>query len=60
MDIAKLGSYITCATCKNKKFVTYKPDYGYQINFHGRKYFCSYSCMRKFEKKHPRINCILA
>ena len=40
----------TCPVCGNKKFLLSPETYVYKIR---EKYFCSYSCKRKYEKEHP-------
>lgn len=41
-------SYNECPICKKKFYILYVPNYAWKFE---RKCFCSYTCMRKAEKK---------
>jgi hypothetical protein len=42
-----------CPICKKKMVRVYWGDYAYKI---GNKVFCSYKCMRKYEKDQETLN----
>lgn len=41
-----------CCNCKGKAIVIAPSIYAYKME---SKFFCSYSCLRKYQQKHPRI-----
>jgi hypothetical protein len=49
---ASILSEKTCSVCGKKMVRVYWGDYAYKF---GSKYFCSYGCMRKYEKSRPVV-----
>ena len=57
--VSALGTEVKCPVCK-KVFLRKDLDWAYQrSNSAGtKKYFCSWGCMRKYEEKYPKRDCI--
>ena len=50
--ISSLFSEKTCSVCGKRMVRAYWGGYAYKF---GSKYFCSYGCMRKYEKSWPMV-----
>jgi hypothetical protein len=48
--VSSILSEKTCPMCGKRMVRVYWGDYAYKF---GSKYFCSYGCMRKYEKSRP-------
>ena len=58
IGIYAFGSEMRCPIC-GKTFLRAGTDWVYKRPTNrGNIYFCSWSCMRRDEKKHPRRKCI--
>ena len=52
------GSWHVCPTCHEKKYISHPGEYAFKkhIMLKGHSvlaFFCSWSCLRKWEKEHP-------
>lgn len=52
------GSWHICPACGKKKFISSPGEWAYRRNVQGKyhsqtKLFCSWSCLRKWERDHP-------
>lgn len=57
-SLCALGIDTECPVC-GKVFLRLDMDWGYK-RWDGKKtyYFCSWKCYRKWEKKHPKRDCV--
>lgn len=52
MSEINFGQYKKCPCCKKEKFIVNAASYAYKVR---NKYFCSWRCLREFEREHPAI-----
>lgn len=59
IGICALGNEVKCPIC-GKTFLRKDMDWAYQRSDRSgtKTYFCSWGCMRKYEKTHPLRDCI--
>ncbi len=52
MAKAMISEMLKCKQCKGKFYVPCKDNWAYKFRRKGDMYFCSWSCLRAYEREH--------